>query len=139
MDYEPVCWLVMGTIPPEVFVAQAAQHSLSLYKPDPPPPTHTHTQTQTLVPKPIQILSTVIVVGSFMLLDSFDEASRGSSFLKSPTFSSGGCLLLTFFYTLHGVSDDAALKIYAAPPGKFLGLLKGTPPPQDPPSRRTLE
>ncbi|KAK9398406.1 hypothetical protein NXF25_021767 [Crotalus adamanteus] len=81
-------------------------------------------------------------VGSFMLLDSFDVATRGSGFLKSPTFnSSGGCLRLTFRYTLHGVSNDTALKIYAAPPGKFLGFLKGTPPspPKEPPSRHTLE
>ncbi|XP_039180790.1 zonadhesin [Crotalus tigris] len=62
-------------------------------------------------------------VGSFMLLDSFDEATRGSGFLKSPTFnSSGGCLRLTFRYTLHGVSNDTALKIYAAPPGGDLGV-----------------
>lgn len=121
MDYEPGCWLMMGIIPLEDFMAQAAQHSLSLFKPASPAPTP--------VPKPIQILSTVVVVGSFMLLDSFDETSHGSSFLKSPTFSSGGCLLLTFFYTLHGVSDDVALKIYAAPPGKFLGFLKGILPP----------
>ncbi|XP_063159000.1 zonadhesin-like [Candoia aspera] len=61
--------------------------------------------------------------GSYMLLSPFNEGSRGSAFLKSPTFSPGGCLVLSFYYTLHGTSDDTALKVYAAAPGEELGVL----------------
>nr|XP_060638850.1 zonadhesin [Anolis sagrei ordinatus] len=53
--------------------------------------------------------------GSYMLLDSFDSKNSGTALLKSPLYESqGGCLSLDFYYTLHGVSSDTTLKVYAA-------------------------
>uniref|UniRef100_H9GQ52 Zonadhesin n=1 Tax=Anolis carolinensis TaxID=28377 RepID=H9GQ52_ANOCA len=53
--------------------------------------------------------------GSYMLLDSLDPKSSGTALLKSPPYESpGGCLSLDFHYTLHGVSSDTTLKVYAA-------------------------
>ncbi|XP_067325656.1 zonadhesin [Anolis sagrei] len=52
--------------------------------------------------------------GSYMLLDSFDSKNSGTALLKSPPYESqGGCLSLDFYYTLHGVSSDTTLKVYA--------------------------
>ncbi|XP_053116834.1 zonadhesin [Hemicordylus capensis] len=60
--------------------------------------------------------------GAYMLLDSLAPESSGAALLKSPRYHSpGGCLSLSFHYTLHGVSNDTALKVYAAPPGAEAG------------------
>ncbi|KAM6453264.1 zonadhesin [Liasis olivaceus] len=63
--------------------------------------------------------------GFYMLLNYYngDGESGGTAFLKSPTFSAPGrCLSLSFYYTLHGISDGTALKVYAAAPGGELGV-----------------
>uniref|UniRef100_A0ABM5GQA3 Zonadhesin n=1 Tax=Pogona vitticeps TaxID=103695 RepID=A0ABM5GQA3_9SAUR len=61
--------------------------------------------------------------GFYMLLDSLDPNRDGAALLKSPTYHSpGGCLALSFHYTLHGVSNSTALNVYAAAvPGGELG------------------
>ncbi|XP_060137932.1 zonadhesin [Zootoca vivipara] len=59
--------------------------------------------------------------GSYMLLNSWGGSS-GTALLKSPLYQSlGGCLSLSFYYTLHGVSNDTGLRVYAAQPGGELG------------------
>nr|XP_020655430.1 zonadhesin-like [Pogona vitticeps] len=61
--------------------------------------------------------------GFYMLLDSLNPNGDGAALLKSPTYHSlGGCLALSFHYTLHGVSNSTALNVYAAAvPGGELG------------------
>lgn len=58
----------------------------------------------------------VVAVGYYMLLDSPDP---GTALLRSPRYQSLGCLTLSFYYTLHGVSNDTVLNVFATTPGKF--------------------
>ncbi|XP_042331860.1 zonadhesin isoform X2 [Sceloporus undulatus] len=53
--------------------------------------------------------------GSYMLLNAWVPESTGSALLRSPPYQSqGGCLSLSFYYTLHGVGNDTVLKVYVA-------------------------
>ncbi|XP_033026094.1 zonadhesin [Lacerta agilis] len=57
-----------------------------------------------------------------MLLSPVGGSGSGTALLKSPLYQSlGGCLSLSFYYTLHGVSNDTGLRVYAAQPGGELG------------------
>ncbi|XP_077772904.1 zonadhesin [Podarcis muralis] len=58
--------------------------------------------------------------GFYMLLNSL--GGSGTALLKSPLYQSlGSCLSLSFYYTLHGVSNNTGLRVYAAQPGGELG------------------